>query len=88
MMQLPEGQEMTPSLLFIYFMMGWLIGALLTMVALTFARPFLPMEAGWVKALVALPLVGGVLMGRRVVSKGKQGNLTLGSAIKASIFGG
>jgi hypothetical protein len=79
---------MTPSLLFIYFMMGWLIGALLTMVALSFARPLLPIDATWVKALVALPLLGGVLMGRRVVSKGKRGNLTLGSAIKASLFGG
>jgi hypothetical protein len=87
MSQLPEGQSLTPSLLFIYFMMGLLIGALLTMLALSFARPFLPVEAGWVKALVLAPLIGGPLFGARVMKKGKASNLTLGSAIRAAFFG-
>lgn len=87
MSQLPEGQELTPSLLFIYFMFGFLIGVILTMVCLSLIRPFLPMEALWVKTLVMSPLIGGIFMGNRVIAKAKPHRLSLFAAIKAAIFG-
>lgn len=87
MSQLPEDQPLTPSLLFIYFMFGFMIGVALTMIALTFIRPLLPPDATWVKALVITPLAGGALMGSRVVTVARQGRLRLSAALKAALFG-
>jgi len=87
MSQLPEGQELTPSLLFIYFMVGMIIGVFLTIVILTLLRPHLPPEALWVKALVFAPLVAGVFCGARVTSVARPQRLRLGAALKAAFTG-
>ena len=87
MSQLPEGQDLTPSLLFIYFMFGFIIGLALTMIALSVLRPFLPPNAVWVKALVIAPLAGGALIGSRVIAVARPSRLRLGAAVKAALFG-
>ena len=87
MSQLPEGQELTPSLLFIYFMFGFIIGLALTMIALSLLRPFLPPDAVWVKALVIAPLAGGALMGSRVITVARPNRLRLGEALRVALFG-
>ena len=87
MSQLPEGQELTPSLLFIYFMFGFIIGVTLTIAGLTLLRPLLPPDAAWVKALVVAPLVGGGLFGARVVSVARPSRLRLSAALKAALLG-
>ena len=87
MSPLPEGQELTPSLLFIYFMFGFIIGLALTMIALTLLRPLLPPDAVWVKALVIAPLAGGALIGSRVISVARPNRLRLGAALSAALFG-
>ena len=87
MSPLPEGQELTPSLLFIYFMFGFIIGLALTMIGLSVLRPFLPPNAVWVKALVIAPLAGGALIGSRVIAVARPSRLRLGAAVKAALFG-
>ena len=70
-----------PSLLFIYFMIGFVLGMSLTMVALTFLRPYLPLEAGWVKSLVLAPLILGGLLGSRTARSGRRDRLPLSQAL-------
>ena len=87
MNQLPEGQELTPSLLFIYFMIGFMIGVALTMTVLSLIRPLLPPDAVWVKALVIAPLLGGAFMGTRVTSAARLDRLRLSAAVKIALLG-
>ena len=79
MSELPE--RLGPSLLFIYFMIGFVLGAFCTMVGLAFVRPFLPPEATWVSALVVAPLIFGSLLGWRVTHHGSRAQLSLGQAL-------
>ena len=70
-----------PSLIFIYFMIGFVIGVVACMIILTFLRPYLPVENIWVKSLVFAPLVLGGLLGSRVAKCGKREQIPLGQAI-------
>ena len=69
------------SIVFIYFCMGLIVGFILSVVVLTGIRPFLPLEATWVKGLVFLPLIAGVGLGSRVAKLGKRHHLPLLEAI-------
>ena len=76
-----EPNQLGPSLLFIYFMIGFVVGVLGCMILLMFIRPYLPVDAFWVKALVITPLITGGLLGRRVVRFGKQYQIPLWQAL-------
>lgn len=75
------------SIFFIYFMMGFIIGAVLMMVLLAFIQPYLPMEKTWARALGLAPLFSAFLWGWRVATLGKRHQVSLWSAIKASFLG-
>lgn len=78
----PQPQlELGPSLLFIYFMIGFVLGAVLSMVALTMLRPMLPLEALWVRWLVVSPLVIGGFLGGRVARIGARERASLSHAL-------
>lgn len=69
-----------PSLTFIYFMIGFVLGACLSMVVLILIRPVLPTDT-FVKYLgLFLPLILGGVFGYRV-SQGTKLQLPLSSAI-------
>jgi len=76
---------LSPSLLFIYFMMGLLLGALGCMALLTLARPALPLDAAWVRWLVLAPLPAGALLGWRTARLGGRRRLGLGGALRAAL---
>ncbi len=78
-------EPLSPSLKFIYFMMGLTLGAVGAMVILSLARPALPAEAAWVRWLVLAPLVCGALMGWRTARLGAQRQLGLGGALLAAL---
>ena len=65
-------------------MIGFVIGVVSCMIVLTFIRPYLPIEASWVKALVFAPLVTGIL-GQRVSKFGKRYQIPLGQALKLAL---
>ena len=73
------------SISFIYFCMGLIVGFIISVMGLTFIRPFLPLEATWVKSLVILPLVIGVGLGLRVARLGKQHHLPLLKALLCAL---
>ena len=75
------------SLFFIYFMMGFIIGAIMMIIVLSLARPYLPMDSMWAKSLVFAPLLSAFLWGWRVATFGKRYQLGLAAAIKASFIG-
>ena len=75
------GSALGPSLLFIYFMIGFVLGMSITMVALSLLRPYLPLEAGWVKSLVFAPLIVGGLLGTRTAQSGGREHLPLSQAL-------
>ena len=75
-----------PSLLFIYFMMGFVIGSILTMITLSFLRPFLPPNAEWINSLVLSPLFIGGGLGYRVARLGAKGPLLLSEALMCALF--
>lgn len=80
-----EFKQLGPSLLFIYFMIGFVIGVVSCMILLTFIRPYLPIEASWVQALVFAPLVTGGFLGQRVSKFGKRYQVPLGQALKLAL---
>ena len=77
----PDPNRLGPSLLFIYFMIGFVVGVVSCMILLMFIRPYLPVEALWVKALVIAPLFTGGFLGRRVAKLGKQYQIPLWQAL-------
>ena len=77
----PNSNQLGPSLIFIYFMIGFVIGVVACMVVLTVLRPYLPVEDTWVKSLVFAPLVLGILFGSRVAKCGKREQIPLGQAL-------
>jgi purine-cytosine permease-like protein len=80
-------EPLGPSLIFIYFMIGFVLGGALTMVLLSFMRPLLPLEASWVKLLVLAPLVIGGILGARIARIGSRERLPLSASIRRA-FGG
>ena len=80
-----ESKQLGPSLLFIYFMIGFIIGVVICMIVLMFIRPYLPVEASWVQALVFAPLVTGGFLGQRVSMFGKRYQIPLGQALKLAL---
>ena len=73
------------SISFIYFCMGLIVGFVVSVVGLTLLRPFLPLDATWVKSLVIFPLVAGVGLGIRVARLGKQYQLPLFQALLCAL---
>ena len=76
-----EPKQLGPSLLFIYFMIGFVVGVVSCMILLMFIRPYLPVDAFWVKALVVAPLFTGGWLGRRVASFGNHYQIPLWQAL-------
>lgn len=81
----PPEPRLGPSLLFIYFMIGFVLGATFTMVLLSFVKPLLSMEEAWVRSLVISPLVIGGLLGFRVAKIGHRYQLPLSDALKCAL---
>ena len=79
--KLQLSEPLGPSLVFIYFMIGFVIGMTSAMVGLSLARPYLPLEAAWVRALVFAPLVLGGGLGARVARIGARERLPLSAAL-------
>ena len=73
------------SISFIYFCMGGIVGFIISVVGLTLVRPFLPLDATWVKSLVFLPLIIGLGLGLRVARLGKQHRLPLLKALVCAL---
>ena len=80
-------QPLGPSLLFIYFMIGFVLGGVSTMIILSSLRPFLPLESPWIRALVFAPLLIGVALGARVAGIGKRERLPLSAALWRALGG-
>ena len=76
-----DHNQLGPSLIFIYFMIGFVIGVVSCMIILMLIRPLLPMDATWVQGLVFAPLLSGGLFGKRVASLGKKYQIPLGQAL-------
>ena len=74
-------EPLGPSLIFIYFMIGFVIGMASAMIGLSLIRPYLPLEAAWVQALVFAPLVLGGGLGARVARIGARERLPLSAAL-------
>ena len=83
---LDPNSQFGPSLAFIYFCFGFVIGAAGTMLVLSLIKPYLPMDSGWIQSLVLAPLILGVLLGRRVAILGRRHLLTLSEAIICALF--
>ena len=79
--------EFTPSIIFIYFMIGFVIGLSGTMIILSLLRPHLPMDELWAQCLVVSPLILGGLSGWRVDHFGRTEQLYLSQAILRGLFG-
>ena len=79
------GSALGPSLLFIYFMIGFVLGMSITIVGLSFIRPYLPLEADWVKGLVFAPLILGGLLGSRTARSGNRERLPLSQALLSAL---
>ena len=76
--------DLGPSLIFIYFMIGVVVGAATTMIALSLARPYLP-NVGWVRWLVVAPLIMGGVIGVRTARIGARERLTLSQALRSAL---
>lgn len=74
------------SLIFIYFMIGFVIGAVSTMVALSFSRGYLPADAPWVPYLVIAPLIIGGILGGRASRIGARERLPLSRALRRALW--
>ena len=71
-------------LVFIYFMIGMVVGAATTMVGLSLLRPYLP-DAGWVRWLVVAPLFIGGIIGMRTARIGAQERRPLSHALRGAL---
>ena len=80
--------EFKLSLIVLYFIVGFLIAAIGTMVLLVLGRPYLDAESSEVVRALAMyaPLVTGVPFGLRVAYVGRAHELRLGAALKKSLF--
>lgn len=67
-------------------MIGFVMGAVLTMIILSFVRPYLPVESSWVTMLVFSPLLIGGGLGFRVARFGAKGPLLLSDAILCALW--
>lgn len=76
--------DLSPSLIFIYFMIGVVVGAATTMVGLSLLRPYLP-DAGWVRWLVFAPLFIGGVLGMRTARLGARERLPLSQALRGAL---
>jgi hypothetical protein len=76
--------DIGPSLVFIYFMIGMVVGAAITMIGLSFARPYLP-DAGWVRWLVIAPLIMGGIIGVRTARSGARERFPLSQALRSAL---
>ena len=72
--------EFGPSLTFIYFMIGFVLGAALSMIILILIKPLLPVNALVQYAGLLFPLLIGGLLGYRV-AQGTSFQLPLSSSI-------
>ena len=77
-------RDLGPSLVFIYFMIGMVLGAVVTVVALSMTRPYLP-KAGWVQWLVFAPLIIGGLLGFRTARLGARERVPLSVALRGAL---
>jgi hypothetical protein len=86
--ELRLSEPLGPSLLFIYFMIGFVLGAVCTMVGLTLSRAYLPSpaEAMWVGYLVYAPLVIGGALGGRAARIGARERLPLSRALRRALW--
>ncbi|MCA9526564.1 MAG: hypothetical protein KC549_09755 [Myxococcales bacterium] len=85
-MQPPERPRPTASLAFIYFGIAFTVSAALSMLVLTFVRPYLeglsrPFLAGFMVA----PAIIGVVYGARVAHLGAKHQLPLVQALKRGL---
>ena len=76
--------DLSPSLIFIYFMIGMVVGAATTMVGLSLLRPYLP-DAGWVRWLVIAPLFIGGTIGMRTARIGARERRPLSQALRGAL---
>ncbi len=76
------------SLTVLYFVTGFLLAAVLTMVLLVLLRPYLGAEESSLIRRLAMyaPLISGVLYGLRVSYVGMAEDLKLGTALKRGLF--
>jgi hypothetical protein len=86
--ELRLSEPLGPSLLFIYFMIGFVLGAVVTMVGLSLSRGALPSpaEVAWVRYLVFAPLVIGGLLGGRAARYGARERLPLSQALRRALW--
>ena len=81
-------QPLGISLLFIYFMIGFVLSSIFTMIVLSLGRNFLPSpaEVMWVRYLVVAPLVVGVLFGGRTAQIGARERLPLLKSLRRALW--
>ena len=81
-------EPLGPSLLFIYFMIGFVLGAVSTMIVLSLSRGALPSpaEERWVHYLVFAPLLVGGLLGGRAARFGARERLPLSQALRRALW--
>ena len=72
----------------LYFVTGFFLAAVLTMLLLVFLRPYLGAEESMTVRRLAMyaPLVTGLLYGLRVAYVGMSEEIKLGSALKRALF--
>ena len=74
-----------PSLTFIYFMIGFVLGVFITMVTLILIRPLLPITSFIQYIGLILPLIIGGFLGYRV-AQGTKHKLPLSTAIRQALW--
>ena len=79
--------EYSNSLSIVYFGIGFTVAAALTMLGLTFVRPYIDQDTpDLIRTLCLLaPLISGVFYGYRVQQFGRKDGLRLGAALKRAI---
>jgi hypothetical protein len=77
----PPAIQITVSLLFVYYMVGMGIGTAISMLLLSFVKPWIPSDS--LVYFLFLPLLLGSLIGFRMIYLANEQALTLGESIKA-----
>jgi len=79
--------EFSASMKVVYFGIGFTIAAALTMVGLSFVRPYIDENTPQLLRMLCMlaPLITGVPFGLRVVHVGRRDQLKLGSALKRAL---
>ncbi len=87
-MQKPSNPQTTPppikitiSLLFVYYMVGMGLGVAISMLLLSFIKPWIPSDL--LVYFLFVPLILGAIIGFRMIYFANERALTLGESIKA-----